>query len=162
MGSLSGLWYSIGCMNLVWSVVCWSLVRDPLAAPRVVVRVSISCITFDMKDEIIFVHCGNPEVVVHGLCMFLARCFHSKTEVFPYLSHSDDNRKCSGSIHFMSRISGHTSAIFRGCDRIADVCMTHFLVHSLAVVKNFALSFFNSTAMSGSNGSSGEGLLTLS
>jgi len=42
------------------------------------------------------------------------------------------------------------------------LCMTHFLVHSLAVVKNFALSFFNSTAMSGSNGSSGEGLLTLS
>jgi len=40
--------------------------------------------------------------------------------------------------------------------------MTHFLVHSLAVVKNFALSFFNWAAMSGSNGSSGEGLLTLS
>lgn len=62
----------------------------------------------------------------------------------------------------MSRISGDVSAMFRRSGEIVDVGMTHFLVHSLAVVKNFALSFFNSMAMSGSNGSSGEGLLTLS
>jgi len=73
MGRLSGLWYSIGCMNLAWPLFIITSVRPPLAAARVVVRVSISCITFDMKDEIIFVHCASPE----GGCTWLVRVLNT-------------------------------------------------------------------------------------
>lgn len=38
----------------------------------------------------------------------------------------------------------------------------YFLVHSRAVLKNAALSFFNCAAISGSNGSSALGLFTFS
>jgi len=92
------------------AVVCYhASARPPLAAPRVVVRVSISCITFDMKDEIIFVHCASPE---RG-CTWLVRVLNTLFSFKPGYSLSptrNDNRKTKRkhSIH-VAYLGGHVS-----------------------------------------------------
>jgi hypothetical protein len=82
MDRLLGLGYRMGSTDPVLSLLI--VVSPPLlaAAPRVVVRVPISSIKFDMKkrmrsyDIYIFVHCvKTPEGqgwVVHGFCVFPA------------------------------------------------------------------------------------------
>jgi hypothetical protein len=142
MDRLLGLGCRMGSTDPVCH--CLLLFHPPLAAaPRVVVRVPISSIKFDMKkrmrsyDIYIRTLCENARrsrlgctwlLRVPGVCSSFS--FHSKTSCVPYLPAAQTTISRTGSIQFMSHISGDASAILPNMRRTC-MCVYDALLRPL-------------------------------